>query len=198
MNTAKARIEMMLSHLKMNANEFAKSIGLNRTDKVYNILNGRNGISSSFARDICNVHKQINFYWLTKGDGNMIKENAPESGKESNIIKITLPDMPKPELGANKHGMNLVTGMSEKLKALGYDTPNDDKGYKALVAKLADKLVDMRSQPTAQSVSEEMIGMITKPLLDRLGMVEKQKIELELRAAQLEAKLAEYERRKAE
>ena len=128
----------------------------------------------------------------------MLKPNAPESGKESNIIKITLPDMPKPELGVNKHGMNLVTGMSEKLKALGYDTPKDDKGYKALVAKLADKLVDMRSQPTAQSVSEEMIGMITKPLLDRLGMVEKQKIELELRAAQLEAKLAEYERRKAE
>ena len=128
----------------------------------------------------------------------MLKQNAPESGKESNIIKITLPDMPKPELGANKHGMRLVDGVSEKLKALGYDTPKDDKGYKVLAVKLADKLATISRQPTAQNISEEMIGMITKPLLDRLGMVEKQKIELELRAAQLEAKLAEYERRKAE
>lgn len=177
----------------MNANEFAKSIGLNRTDKIYNILNGRNGISFAFARDICKVYNQISFDWLTNGEGDMIKEIAPESGKESNIIKIAIPDMPKPELGANKHGMNLVDGFSEKLRLLGYETPPDDKGYKIIAISLADKLSALSKAP----VSEDMIGMITKPLLDRLGMVEKQKIELEMRAAQLEAKLAEYERGEA-
>ena len=197
MNGAKV-INTILERESIKAATFARKIGITPT-QIYDLQKGKvKNVSSDIADKIISVYPLYNKAWIMTGISSPIIENAPESGKESNIIKITLPDMSKPELGANKHGMNLVTGMSEKLKALGYDTPKDDKGYKALVAKLADKLVDMRTQPTAQSVSEEMIGMITKPLLDRLGMVEKQKIELELRAAQLETKLAEYERRKAE
>ena len=72
MSTDKERLEIVLAHLRMNPNELAKSLGYTRTQRIYFVLNERNGISDSFARDICTKYPDINFQWLKNGNGDML------------------------------------------------------------------------------------------------------------------------------
>lgn len=84
MSTDKERMELLLAHLKMNANELATSLGHKRPDRVYHVIRGRNGISASLAREIIFVYPDISFYWLKNGDGNMIDPEANNTyGKRS-------------------------------------------------------------------------------------------------------------------
>ena len=70
---------------------------------------------------------------------------------------------------------------------LGYEKPVDEKGYKVIALDLADRLNRMTS------ISEDMVGIVSKPLLDRIGLVDKQRILAESRVAELEAKIAAME-----
>jgi hypothetical protein len=72
MSTDKERLELVLTHLRMNPNELAKSLGYSRTQRIYFVLNERNGISDSLARDICAKYPEISFKWLKNGIGDMI------------------------------------------------------------------------------------------------------------------------------
>lgn len=72
MSTDKERLEIVLAHLRMNPNELAKSLGYTRTQRIYFVLNERNGISDSLARDICTKYSDINFQWLKNGNGEML------------------------------------------------------------------------------------------------------------------------------
>lgn len=185
MSTDKERMETLLAHLKMNANEFASSLGYKRTDKIYNVVKGRNGISASVARDIHNAYQNINYEWLVDGTGEMLKsEDSPSLEVKDGKIKVNLLNMPLPLEQPTKTGFSMVDGFSEKLRLLGYEAPKEEKGYKIIALDLADRL------NRATSMSEEMVGIVSKPLLDRIGFVEKQKAMVEARAAALEAKLA--------
>lgn len=81
MENPKERMEVLLSYLRSNPNELAKSLGYSRAQTIYFVTKGRNGISDKLARDICEVYPQISFDWLTKGEGEMLIEDTivPES-----------------------------------------------------------------------------------------------------------------------
>lgn len=83
MSTDRERIALVLEHLKMNANELAISLGYPRTDRIYNIINGRNGISSSLAKDICRIH-HINYKWLLGENVCMLDEKTTVNNDEEN------------------------------------------------------------------------------------------------------------------
>lgn len=70
---SKQRIEKILIYLSINAKELATSIGINRPDVIYHILNGRNGISRNLASKIHNKYN-ISYEWLLTGEGEMIKD----------------------------------------------------------------------------------------------------------------------------
>lgn len=74
MATSRERMEVLLSYLKLNASEFAKTLGYSRTQTIYYVLSERNNISDKLARDICNAHPFINFEWLKTGEGEMLKQ----------------------------------------------------------------------------------------------------------------------------
>lgn len=74
MSTDKERMEIVLAHLRLNPSELAKSLGYKRTQRIYFVLNERNGISESLARDICSMHPDINYHWLKTGVGEMIDD----------------------------------------------------------------------------------------------------------------------------
>lgn len=81
MKTSKERMELLLSHLQLNGNELAASLGYKRSDRVYHVLRERNGISESLARDICELYHDVNYQWLLTGEGSMLIEDSivPES-----------------------------------------------------------------------------------------------------------------------
>lgn len=78
MSTDKQRIEALLTHLKKSANDLAKSIGYKRTDKIYHIINERNGISPAVAKDITTTFVDIDYNWLLTGEGEMLKKSPSE------------------------------------------------------------------------------------------------------------------------
>ena len=83
MSTDSQRLTMLLDHLRMNPNELAKSLGYKRTDRIYNVLNGRNGISSALGKDISATHC-INYKWIMGGEGDMLKNDTTPSASTSN------------------------------------------------------------------------------------------------------------------
>lgn len=86
------RITMVLGHLKMNANEFASSLGYKRTDRIYNVINGRNGISASLARDIHNKYESISYNWIAYGEGEMLSPQSTENSEQRiNLLNTPIP-----------------------------------------------------------------------------------------------------------
>ena len=57
----------------MNVKSFAESIGLKRADRIYNILNEKNGVSTELAKLISLKYNDVNYDWLLTGEGEMIK-----------------------------------------------------------------------------------------------------------------------------
>jgi len=74
--TDNQRVRKLLDFLNLNAAELARSIGYERPDVIYNVLNEKNGLSYNLARRICNVHSLISFNWLYKEEGSMVLSEA--------------------------------------------------------------------------------------------------------------------------
>ena len=108
MSTDKERLDALLTHLRKSANELAKSIGYTRTDKIYHIINGRNGISPAVANDITTVFDEISYNWLLTGEGEMLKQSTSD------------------ELSAARAEINADSAKKwdEFIKALAEDSPN--------------------------------------------------------------------------
>lgn len=65
------RLEQVIKWAGKNANSFAKELGLNRTENLYQIKKGNNRISKSLAAKIISVFPAISKTWLVFGDGSM-------------------------------------------------------------------------------------------------------------------------------
>ena len=65
-------LHKLLLHLKMRPKEFTASLGLDRPDRVYHILNGRNGVSADLARLIVSHYPRVSYEWLLSGSGPML------------------------------------------------------------------------------------------------------------------------------
>lgn len=57
-----------------NGKSFAESIGLSRSDRIYNILNGRNNLSPALARMIKTTYPEVSMEWLLTGKGKMLAD----------------------------------------------------------------------------------------------------------------------------
>jgi len=67
------RINKIMEHLGITSvTKFAKSIGKDRPDSIYNVLNGINGITKDLARHITINHNQLRYIWVLNGNGDML------------------------------------------------------------------------------------------------------------------------------
>ncbi|MDR7797265.1 hypothetical protein [Riemerella anatipestifer] len=75
-------------HLKLNPKSFAESLGFERTDRIYNVLKGANGISSDLASIISDKYPDVIYEWLLTGKGEMLKssEETPIKGEGVKVI----------------------------------------------------------------------------------------------------------------
>lgn len=188
-------INMILANESIKAATFARKIGVT-PPQIYDLQKGKiKGISSKIADKIIAIYPKYNKTWLITGMGEMFAQQTEENKKASiNIASLTKPagmpnivDIPEHLEAPKIKSINIVEGFSEKLVKLGYEKPVDEKGYKVIALDLADRLNRMAS------MSEDMVGIVSKPLLDRIGLVDKQRILAESRVAELEAKIAAME-----
>jgi len=72
----------------LSVNAFSRAIGLNRSENLYQIKRGNNGISRYLAETICAKYPSICKSWLLLGEGEMFVEDnrgrdIPDGGGES-------------------------------------------------------------------------------------------------------------------
>lgn len=89
-----------LMYTGKSGKSFAESIGLSRSDRIYNILNGRNNLSPALARMIKTTYPEVSMEWLLTGKGEMLVEGKIESYKE--------PEYPMPETKGNIYHTRLI------------------------------------------------------------------------------------------
>lgn len=70
MNDSK-RLETILQCSQMNPNSFAKALGKERAQGIYDVLKGKVGISKRLAKEIVNVFPEFSETWLLTGLGDI-------------------------------------------------------------------------------------------------------------------------------
>lgn len=98
------RLNDVISHLKMSVPEFARSLGFDRADKIYNIVKNKFNPSYDILAAITNKFVDIDINWLITGKGTMLKvKNESEPAlklsineyisTEAEIISIPIVDV---------------------------------------------------------------------------------------------------------
>lgn len=73
------RLQAVINWAEMSTNHFACHIGLSRSENLYQIKRGNNGISLNLAQRIVEHFPQVSKLWLLTGDGEMLLEE-PQNG----------------------------------------------------------------------------------------------------------------------
>ena len=66
------RLEQIIKWVGMSVNSFGREIGLSRSENLYQIKRGHNGISRDLAEMICKRYPQISKAWVLAGEGDMM------------------------------------------------------------------------------------------------------------------------------
>ncbi len=83
------RIQAVISHFNFqNVSAFARHIGLGRSENLYQIRRGNNGISRELADMICAVLPEISKGWLLTGEGRMMLGVPEQNAILDNLLKI--------------------------------------------------------------------------------------------------------------
>ena len=188
MTSQNERILLIINHFcEGNKAEFARRVG-ELPQTVSGWLKRENGLK--VLNKILEAFNEVNSSWLITGEGEMLKsEEKPEIIQEGNIIKLNL--KPKETVQLDPR----FGGFTEKLRMLGYDEPKEISGYKAILAQV---LTDASRNPTAfaelisgvrqpPTLTEQMVDMITKPLVKQLREAERVIAEKEMIIAKYEA-----------
>lgn len=82
------RLDQVIQYLGLNVNSFAKEIGLNRAERLYQIKRGNYEISKNLAAIIVERFSDINEAWLLTGEGTMFK--LPDSANKIPLYNLSL------------------------------------------------------------------------------------------------------------
>lgn len=70
------RMQMVIDWTRLSINAFAKSIGIQRAENLYNIKRGHYGISSDLADRVVATYPEIDRTWLLSGMGTMLRDGT--------------------------------------------------------------------------------------------------------------------------
>ncbi len=91
------RLEAVIKWAGMSTNSFAMHIGLRRAENLYQIKKGNNAISSRLAKQIIDMFPQIDFEWLLRGEGSMVRGQVSQSKPRTTTLPILVGDPANPE-----------------------------------------------------------------------------------------------------
>lgn len=85
-NRLNDRVIKLIEVLGVTPRQFAISLGYERADKIYNIINKETGVSQVVVSDILRVYKQVSNEWLVNGIGKLLNDEnlTNDVTKESN------------------------------------------------------------------------------------------------------------------
>lgn len=72
------RLKSVIDFLDTNPHSFALSLGFKRSQGIYDVLNGKVGISGKLATKIIGEYPQFSLAWLQTGTGEMLSKPVSE------------------------------------------------------------------------------------------------------------------------
>lgn len=84
------RLEAVIKWAESSTHKFALQIGLKRSENLYQIKKGNNGISLKLAQRITDRYPQINLAWLMMGEGEMLSQPQKRKPKIESFQKVPL------------------------------------------------------------------------------------------------------------
>lgn len=185
------RILQLIEYIKLSPNRFAQSLGYERSQTIYDIINGKSSPSFDFFNRFCNSEfsESINIQWLLTGKGKMVVDRKPETigvfapkvitmdqtGKDNIVMVPTkaragyLSGYGDPKFLAelpSYHMPGLGPGMWRDFEVSGlsmYPTIND-KDH--VIGKYVESIEEIKDNRVYVIVSEE--GVIVKRILNRV------------------------------
>lgn len=97
--TDSERIKEFRKFTGLNFSKLAEEIGLNTVQTLYDIKNGKHGISKDVAEKIQAKYLNVNIAWLLTGEGEMLIENSVVQNNQN---------------GDNIHGHSVTVNKTEK------------------------------------------------------------------------------------
>lgn len=82
------RIIKLKEYLEKSYNRIAEECGLNNAQTLYDIKNGRHGISKDVAELISSKYLNISKQWLLTGEGEMLVSH-PHSGSSGSVPSVS-------------------------------------------------------------------------------------------------------------
>lgn len=92
--TSWQRLEAVIHYARMTTNAFAKSLSLKRSENLYQIKKGNNGISKELADLIVEKYPEVDKLWLLTGEGTMFSEDTSGVGANSTSLRLTRRGVP--------------------------------------------------------------------------------------------------------
>ena len=79
------RLERVIKWTGLSVNSFALNIGLKRSENLYQIKKGNNGISRDLATLITTKYPSVSKAWLLTGEGEMFVEQMTASVSQTGV-----------------------------------------------------------------------------------------------------------------
>ncbi|QGN21581.1 hypothetical protein [Elizabethkingia anophelis] len=123
------RINQMIDYLGLNTNEFAKKLQYNRSQALYDILNGKSKPSFDFFErfDNSEYSELFNYEWLIGSKGEMLKNNNSVNLVELHAETPNYQHRVPQVITVDSHNRDNISLVPLKLKAgylEGYNDPN--------------------------------------------------------------------------
>ena len=97
------RLERVIKWTGLSVNSFALNIGLKRSENLYQIKRGNNGISRDLANLITTKYPTVSKGWLLTGEGDMFIESQPATVPEGG--------------GVPYYGMDVLSAVESDLRS---------------------------------------------------------------------------------
>ncbi len=135
------RIEKIVKWTGLSVNAFARAIGLNRSENLYQIKKGNNGISRDLVELITKKYPSISKAWLLTGEGKsmFITETQSAAGipyYETDAVRVVLSEaMPAPNYHLN---MPMLGDSDFAALAFGWSMHPDIPQGSSIIVKAID------------------------------------------------------------
>ena len=119
-STIAQRMKLLIEQMNMTTYQFAKELGYERKEKIYNIINGKSQPGWETIEDIVGRFPQLNGDWLLRGSGEVFKSESSTKTPHETASHSELPAH-EPTLEEYIAGKHLRT-LTVTLNQTGKDT----------------------------------------------------------------------------
>lgn len=112
------RLKQLIDYYNLTANKFAKELGYERSQALYDMINGKAKPSFDFFERLMNSEfsEQIDFKWLLTGKGEMLKNDPKKKTIEEPPQVQSVPELQQMVIDMQKREISRLQNEIDRLK----------------------------------------------------------------------------------